>query len=320
MNGSWIALPLAAALVCALAQDHTAAAPQIEVVPVKGNVYLLAGAGGNITMQVGDEAVVLVDSGLSQYSQEIIGAIRKISPKPVGYIINTTIDRDHTGGNENLAKGGFFMLTSANQQRSAAGIVSHLNLLNRLNTPADKETISAGGWPTDTYDGADWKLYANDEPLLLEHPPAAHTDSDTIVFFRRSDVVSAGDLFDMTRYPVIDRARGGTLDGILKALNHISLDLAVPKQNEEGGTYIIPGHGRVCDRYDVAIYRDMLTIIRDRIQDMVRLGMSLEQVKAAKPTFDYDGEFGSDTGPWTASMFVEAVYQEASSGRGAKNK
>jgi cyclase len=205
------------------------------------------------------------------------------------------------------------MLTSANQQRPAAAIVSHLNLLNRLNTPADKETISAAGWPADTYDTADWKLYANDEPLLLEHPPAAHTDSDTIVFFRRSDVVSAGDLFDMTRYPVIDSERGGSLEGILKALNHISLDLAVPKQNEEGGTYIIPGHGRVCDRYDVAIYRDMLTIIRDRIQDMAARGMSLEQVQAAKPTFDYDGEFGSDRGAWTTAMFVEAVYREAMS-------
>ena len=205
------------------------------------------------------------------------------------------------------------MLTSANQQRPASAIVSHLNLLNRLNTPEGKETgPAAAGWPTDTYDEGDWKLYANDEPLLLEHPAAAHTDSDTVVFFRRSDVISTGDLFDMTRYPVIDRARGGSLAGILKALNHISLDLAVPKQNEEGGTYIIPGHGRICDRYDVAIYRDMLTVIRDRIQDMVNRGMSLQQVQAAKPTFDYDGEFGADAGSWTTAMFVEAVYKEAS--------
>jgi cyclase len=310
-----IAVAAAVVLVRATAQDNAGSgrAPEIEVLHVKGNVYLIAGAGGNITMQAGDEAVVLVDSGLPQYSKEVMAAIRKVSQKPIGYIINTTIDRDHTGANENLAKGGFFMLTSANQQRSAAAIVSHLNLLNHLNTPSDKQTISSGGWPTDTYDTADWKLYANDEPLLLEHPAAAHTDSDTIVFFRRSDVVSAGDLFDMTRYPVVDRKRGGSLEGILKALNHISLDLAVPERNEEGGTYIIPGHGRVCDRYDVAIYRDMLTIIRDRIQDMVRRGMSLEQVEAAKPTFDYDGEFGSDSGPWTTAMFVEAVYQEASS-------
>jgi cyclase len=310
-----ITAALALVLQCIWGQDNggTGRTPQIEILHVKGNVYLIAGAGGNITMQAGDETVVLVDAGLPQYSDEVIAAIRQISHKPIGYIIDTTIDRDHTGGNENLAKGGFFMLTSANQQRSAAAIVSHLNLLNRLNTPTDKGAISSAGWPTDTYDTPDWKLYANDEPLLLEHPVAAHTDSDTIVFFRRSDVVSAGDLFDMTRYPVIDRARGGSLEGILKALNHISLDLAVPKQNEEGGTYIIPGHGRVCDRYDVAIYRDMLTVIRDRIQNMVERGMSLDEVQAAKPTFDYDGEFGSDTGPWTTAMFVEAIYREASS-------
>jgi glyoxylase-like metal-dependent hydrolase (beta-lactamase superfamily II) len=323
MTGLRMAAVVVTALFSVLAQDRpSGGAAQIEVLPVKGNVYLIAGAGGNITMQVGDEAVVLVDSGLPQLSEEVMGAIRKISRKPIGYIINTTIDRDHTGGNANLAKGGFFMLTSANQQRSEAAIVSHLNLLNRLNTPADKETVAAAGWPTDTYDTPDWKLYANDEPLLLEHPAAARTDADTIVFFRRSDVISAGDLFDMTRYPVIDRTRGGSLDGILKALNHISLDLAVPKQNEEGGTYIIPGHGRICDRYDIAIYRDMLTIIRDRIQDMARKGMSLEQVKAAKPTFDYDGEFGADSGSWTTAMFVEAVYQEAksSAAAGARSK
>jgi glyoxylase-like metal-dependent hydrolase (beta-lactamase superfamily II) len=274
---------------------------------------MIAGAGGNITVQAGDQAVVLVDSGSAPFSDDVREAIRKISTKPVGYIINTTIDRDHTGGNEALAKDGFFMLTSANQQRQTASIVGHVNLLTRLNAPDDKAIAApAANWPTDTYDGTDWKLYANDEPLLLEHPGAAHTDSDTIVFFRRSDVISVGDLFDMTRYPVIDRKHGGRLEGILKTLNHISLDLAVPKENEEGGTYIIPGHGRICDRYDVAIYRDMLTIIRDRIQDMVKRGMSLEQIKAARPTYDYDGEFGSDTGPWTTAMFIEAVYNELS--------
>jgi len=310
MNSMRIAVVLVVGLACAIAQNGGKTSA-IQLLPVKGNVYLITGAGGNITMQVGDEAVVLVDSGLPEYSQAVLAAIRTISQKPVGYVINTTIDRDHTGGNENLARGGFFMLTSANQQRSAAAIVSHLNLLNRLSQPEDKPTTpSSAGSPTDTYDGADWKLYANDEPLLLEHPAAAHTDSDTTVFFRRSDVISAGDLFDMTRYPVIDRARGGSLAGILKALNHISLDLAVPKQNEEGGTYIIPGHGRICDRYDIAIYRDMLTIISDRIQDFVKRGMSLEQVQAAKPTFDYDGEFGADAG--ATAIFIEAVYREAS--------
>jgi glyoxylase-like metal-dependent hydrolase (beta-lactamase superfamily II) len=311
MRLAWIPCLVAAAGICASSQDTSARRPGLQVVHVKANVYLIAGAGGNITVQAGDQAVVLIDSGLAQFSDEVRAAIRKISSKPVGYIINTTADRDHTGGNESLAKDGFFMLTSANQQRQTASIVGHVNLLNRLNATGDKAFAApAANWPTDTYDGPDWKLYANDEPLLLEHPAGAHTDSDTLVFFRRSDVISAGDLFDMTRYPVIDRKHGGSLEGVLKTLNHISLDLAVPKENEEGGTYIIPGHGRICDRYDVAIYRDMLTIIRDRIQDMVKRGMSLEQITAARPTYDYDGEFGSDTGPWTTAMFIEAVYNE----------
>jgi cyclase len=313
MRLAWVPYLVAATATCASSQSAAARRPNLQVLHIKANVYLIAGAGGNITVQTGDEALVLVDAGLAQFSDDVREAIRKISTKPVGYIINTTVDRDHTGGNEALAKDGFFMLTSANQQRQTASIVGHVNLLNRLNAANDKAfTAGPANWPTDTYDGPDWKLYANDEPLLLEHPAAAHTDSDTLVFFRRSDVISAGDLFDMTRYPVIDRKHWGSLEGILKTLNHISLDLAVPKENEEGGTYIIPGHGRVCDRYDVAIYRDMLTIIRDRIQDMVKRGMSLDQVKAARPTYDYDGEFGSDTGPWTTAMFIEAVYSELS--------
>ncbi|HLK50732.1 MAG TPA: MBL fold metallo-hydrolase [Bryobacteraceae bacterium] len=312
MKMAWVSCLAVFAAMCGLSQDP-AGRPKLQVIHVKANVYLIAGAGANITVQAGDQAVVLVDSGVAPLSNEVREAIHKISAKPVGYIVNTTADRDHTGGNEALAKDGFFMLTSANQQRQTASIVAHVNLLTRMNGAGDKAfAAAAANWPTDTYDGPDWKLYANDEPLLLEHPAAAHTDGDTLVFFRRSDVISAGDLFDMTRYPVIDRKHGGSLEGILKTLNHISLDLAVPKENEEGGTYIIPGHGRVCDRYDVAIYRDMLTIIRDRIQDMVKRGRSLEQVKAARPTYDYDGEFGSETGPWTTASFIETVYNELS--------
>ncbi len=300
---------LAQAQQSSIAQSRGAS--KIEVLHVNGNVYMIAGAGANIVVQIGDQAVVLVDSGLPQYAEQVRAAIRTISDKPIGFVINTTVDRDHTGGNDALAKGGFFMLGSANQQRQQASVVGHLNLLNRLNMAEDKQiVIGRDGWPTDTYDTSEWKLYANNEPLMLEHPASAHTDSDTTVFFRKSDVIAAGDLFDQTRYPVIDRQRGGSLAGILKTLNHISLDIAVPKENEEGGTYIVPGHGRICDRYDVAIYRDMLTIIRDRIQDLVKKGKTLEQVKAAKPTYDYDGAYGAETGPWTTNMFVEAVYRE----------
>jgi cyclase len=155
-------------------------------------------------------------------------------------------------------------------------------------------------------------LYANGEPLIIEHVPEAHSDGDSIVFFRKSDVVSTGAIFDMTKYPVIDEKRGGSLQGILNGLNHILKDITVPQQNEEGGTYIIPGYGRACDRNDLANYRDMLTIIRDRIQDLVKKGKTLDEVKAARPTYDYDGGYGVEQGTWTTNMFVEAVYRELS--------
>ena len=177
---------------------------------------------------------------------------------------------------------------------------------------AKEAGIPSAMWPTDTYDGADWKLYANDEPVIVEHAPAAHSDGDSIVFFRRSDVVSTGDIFDMTGYPVIDESHGGSLQGILDELNHILKDITVAKENEQGGTMIIPGHGHVCDRNDLANYRDMLTIIRDRIAALVKKGLTVEQVKAAKPTFDYDGGYGREGGPWTTNQFIETVYRELS--------
>jgi len=286
----------------------------VGVLHVQGNVYLIYGAGANVTMQVGEQAVVLVDSGPAARSEEIRRAIRTVSARPVGLIVNTAFDRDHTGGNGSLAKGGFFIFASPNETRPEASKVSHLRVLERMS--AEGSGVPPEDWPGDTYDDTDWKLYANDEPVIVEHAPAAHSDGDSIVFFRRSDVVSMGDIFVMNQYPVIDEKTGGSLAGILKTVNHVLKDIAIPKGSEEGGTYIIPGHGRVCDRTELTNYRDMLSIIRDRIQDLVNKGATLEQVQKARPTSDYDGECGADTGPWTTSMFVEAVYREL--GRKAK--
>jgi cyclase len=285
-------------------------APQIGAMKVQGNVYLIYGAGANITMQAGDQAVVLVDAGPAELSDQVRAAIQSVTNKRVGYIIQTSADASRTSGTAKLAAGGFFMLESANQSRPQASVVAHINVLDRMS--AKDSGVPPTLWPTDTYDGTGWKLYANDEPLIIEHAASAHTDGDSIVFFRRSDVVSTGDIFDMTRYPVIDAARGGSLQGILAALNRILKDITVAKQNEQGGTMIIPGHGHICDRNDLANYRDMLTIIRDRIAELVNKGMTLEQVKAAKPSFDYDGGYGADGGPWTTSMFIETVYRELS--------
>jgi cyclase len=273
----------------------------IQIQQVQGRVYMVSGAGANVTVQVGDEAVVVVDPGRSEDSPDVLRLIRQLSNRPIEFVINTTIDSDHLGANESVAKAGHYDSGQPGEKPGAA-IMGHLNLLNRL-TEAKAPSAEV---PTDTYESASWSLF-NDEAIVLYHPAAAHTDADSYVFFRRSDVISTGDLFQPSIYPVIESDKGGTIDGVIDGLNDV-IALMVPRENEEGGTYLIPGHGRVCDRTDIVNYRDAMTIIRARIQDMVSKGMTLDQVKAAKPTFDYDGIYGSDSGPWTTSMFIEVVY------------
>jgi cyclase len=185
-----------------------------------------------------------------------------------------------------------------------------------MSAPAGRQSPTpAAAWPTDTYVPEEKDIYFNGEAVMIYHEPMAHTDGDSIVFFRKSDVIVAGDTFVTTSYPFIDRANGGSVQGELNALNRL-LDLAVPAHQQEGGTFIIPGHGRVCDEADVLEYRDMVTIVRDRIQDMVNRGLTLDQVKAAKPTLDYDRHYGSDTGFVTTAGFVEAVYNDLKTPQG----
>jgi len=173
--------------------------------------------------------------------------------------------------------------------------------------------VPTSAWPTETYATDEYEV-VNGEGIQIFHEPAAHADGDSLVYFRRSDVISTGDIFSTVSYPVIDLQNGGTINGVIAGLNHI-LDLAIPKDKQEGGTYIIPGHGRVCDEADVLEYRDMVTIIRDRVLDMIKKGMTLEQIKAAKPTADYDGRYSTTF--WAADMFVEAVYRSSFTPGGA---
>jgi glyoxylase-like metal-dependent hydrolase (beta-lactamase superfamily II) len=189
-------------------------------------------------------------------------------------------------------------------------VIAHEQVLNAMSATAGKAgAIPRGAWPTDAYPGESKEVYANGEGIELFHPAAANTSGDTIVYFRRSDVVVTGDIFTTTAYPVIDAEKGGSFEGVIAALNRI-IDITIPKDWQEGGTMVIPGHGRLADEADVVEYRDMVTIIRDRIRDMVKKGMTLEQVKAARPTRDYDGRYGATTGPWTTSMFIEAAYRD----------
>jgi cyclase len=291
---------------------------EIHILPVQGNVYMLVGAGGNITVQVGDDGVLLVDAGLAGTSDKVYAAIRTLSTKPIHYIIDTHIHADHTGGNEALAKlgntiaGGNVVGDIGASAGNQATVIAAQEVLDRMSaTTNGQPAMPQGAWPTETYTTPERKLYFNGEGVLMIHQPAAHTDGDTIVFFRRSDVISTGDIFVTTSYPLVDLARGGNIQGVIDGLNRI-IELSIPADEQEGGTQIIPGHGRLCDVADVVFYQEMVTIIRDRVQDMVNKGMTLEQVKAAKPTLDYDPRYGRDKGFWTTDMFVEAVYKSLS--------
>jgi cyclase len=291
---------------------------EIHILPVQGNVYMLVGAGGNITVQVGDDGVLLVDAGLAGTSDRVYAAIRTLSDKPIRYIIDTHVHADHVGGNAALAKlgntiaGGNVVGDIGASAGNQATVIAAQEVLDRMSAPSGQQpAMPQDAWPTETYTTPERKLYFNGEGVLMIHEPAAHTDGDTIVFFRRSDVISTGDIFVTTGYPLVDLARGGNIQGVIDGLNRI-IELSIPADEQEGGTQIIPGHGRLCDVADVVFYQEMVTIIRDRIQDMVNKGMTLEQVKAAKPTFDYDPRYGKSTGFWTTDMFVEAVYKSLS--------
>ena len=287
---------------------------EVHLQPAQGNVYMLVGAGGNVTLQIGKEGVLIVDTQYAPMSSKLLAAIHTISQGPLRYIINTHSHPDHVGGNENMKKAGATIAGGnvagdIGDAAQGAQIISHINAYKRMSARVNGLFATPpAAWPTSTFLGEDKKLYFNGEGVHVIHQPSAHTDGDSIVFFRKSDVISSGDIFTTTNYPVIDLNAGGNISGVISGLNRI-VDLCIPVYGQEGGTMVIPGHGRLSDIGDVINYREMATIVRDRIQDMVKKGMTLEQVKAARPTRDYDPVYGATTGVWTTDMFVEAVYR-----------
>ena len=291
----------------------------LEVLQLRPNFYMIAGAGGNIAVQVGEDGVVVVDAGTASKTEAVLAAIKRITARPIRYLIDTSADADHVGGNEAISKAGQTLFVagggigiSADFLGGGASILAVENVLRRMSAPTGKTAaFPVEAWPTETFQQPRKYMYLNGEGIEVLYQPAAHTDGDAIVFFRRSDVVVAGDILDTTRFPVIDVARGGSVQGEIAALNRI-VDTAIPSVpivSREEGTLVIPGHGHVCDQLDVVEYRDMLTIIRDRIQDLIKAGMTLDQIKAASPARGYIRRYGSDTGPWTTNNFVEAVYR-----------
>ena len=306
-----------AVVALALAASATLSAQrggQVRVTKVRPNIYMLTGAGGNITVMPFDLGAVVVDSGSTAMADSVLETIGQLSPKPIANIINTSATADHVGGNEKLHNAGrrlpFEIVAGEGPM-----VIAHEKVLTRMSAPTGQVAVAPEkAWPNETYHVDYKKLaaeYRGGEQIELIYMPAAHSDGDSIVWFRHADVIATGDIFMESSYPIIEVANGGTINGVIDALNKI-LDFAFADFRSQGGTMIIPGHGRLCDMADVAYYRDMLTIVRDLVQEMIKKGMTLEQVKTAKPTFPWDGRYGSTSGPWTTDMFVEAVYKTLS--------
>lgn len=309
----------AVALLGAGPQAPSTASPALEVVEVRPTFFMITGAGGNVGVQVGEDGVVVVDAGSAASASAVVAAIRRITPRPIRYVIDTGPDAEHVGGNEALSKAGETLFPSnriAGQQRDftapVASILATEGVLRRMTTASGAApAYPVAAWPTETFHYARKYMFMNGEAIEVLHQPAAHTDGDAFVFFRRSDVVAVGDVLDTRQFPVIDVERGGSIQGEIAALNRLS-ELAVPSGpivSREAGTMVIPGHGRLYDQYDVIEYRDMVTIVRDRVRDLVTAGQSLEQVKAARPANGYAGRYGNEGGAWTTDRFVEAVYR-----------
>jgi glyoxylase-like metal-dependent hydrolase (beta-lactamase superfamily II) len=295
----------------------------LELFQVRPNFYVLAGAGANIAIQVGADGAVVVDAGDAAHADRAVAELKKLATQPIRYVIDTSGDPDHVAGNEPLAKAGrtIFQIGNAFNDAmtngGAAAILAAEGVLRRMSAPTgEASAYPVAAWPTETFAQSRKYMYLNDEGIEVLHQPAAHTDGDSIVYFRRSDVVVAGDIVDMRHFPVIDVGRGGSIHGEIAALNRL-VDLAIPSVplvSREAGTVVVPGHGYLLDQTDVAEYRDMVTIVRDRINYWMEQGKSLADIKAANPAQGYRTRYGSDSGPWTTDMFVEAVFKSLSAG------
>lgn len=303
-----------AALMIALQAPAAAqeAAPEIEVLHVRDDIYMLVGQGGNVTMQLGEDGILIVDTQFARMSEAIVAAIRGFSDEPIRYIINTHHHGDHIGGNAELRLvgdtiiGGNMPGAVPYAEGGGAQVIAHENVLLRL--AGSDPSVDTSLWPTNTFFNDEKQLHHNGEGIRIIHQPNAHTDGDVVVFFRRSDVIAAGDFFRTTGWPRIDLAAGGSYQGTIDALNDL-VDLMIPVYGQDGGTLVIPGHGRLSGIGDVLDFREMVIVIGDRLEAMIADGMTLEQIIAARPAMDYEPVYGDPANPAVTDEFIEAAYQ-----------
>ena len=288
---------------------------QVRAFHVQGNVWIINAGDVNAAMQVGDQGVLVVDTLRQDLADRLLAEIHRVAgDKPIRYIVNTSADADHVGGNEKIARagesivGGNFAGQVGQEAAKQAEIFAHENVQTRMSMPGPGEpTFPFVAWPTDTFINGEKDFHFNGEAVELIHVPDAHTDGDTMVWFRGSDVLVTGDIYNERTYPVAKLSDGGNMKGIIAGLNRI-LEITVPADKQEGGTYVIPGHGRFGDEADVFWYRNMVTVLRDRMQDEMKSGKTLDQMKKEHLSRDYDGRYGRTPG-WTADAFLEAMYK-----------
>jgi glyoxylase-like metal-dependent hydrolase (beta-lactamase superfamily II) len=290
---------LAVAAACvALPLTVDAQTGAIDTVHVQGNVYLLTTGDANVFVQIGSDGIIVVDPGGRETGADVLAAIRALSDGPIRWVINTHDHEDHTGANEVISQAGLTV------NGNPAAIIGHENVLARMSL----EDRPVTEWPLNSFFESKRDFYFNGEAVFLYHVPSAHTDGDILVHFRGSDVLVTGDLFTTTHFPLIDIEAGGNIDGFIEGLNK-ALDIVVPAYLQEGGTFVIPGHGRISDEADLVSYRDMAFFVRERVRHMIEEGASLDDVLEARPSLDYDLRYDDETIPWTTRMFVEAVYR-----------
>ena len=286
----------------------------LESIQIRPNVHVIFGAGGNVTVHVGEDGLVVVDSGSTEMAAPLLDAIKAISPRPIRVLINTSADLDHVGGNAIVGGAGVGLSPDPFGDGNHATVLAHENVLRRLSglgTNGTESPFPTKMLPNDTFTSRYRSMYVNDDAVQVIRQTGAHSDSDVMVLFRKADVIATGDVLDLRQFPVIDVAKGGTIQGEIDALNRLLTEFIVPNMPlvlKSGRTLVVPGHGYVSDYGEVVEYRDMVTVIRDTIQELIGKGLTLEQVKAANPTKGYRGRYGADTGQWTTDLFVEAVF------------
>ena len=294
-----------------VAQQRAGSPAPLETIQIRENVYVIFGAGSNITVHVGDDGVLLVDAGAAATAPQVVAAVKAITPQPIRLIVNTSADADHVGGNEAVAAAGMEINPDTFSDDPHATVLAHENVLTRMSAPSGADTaFPTGAWPSETFTSRSRAMYLNNDAVQLLRQLGAHSDGDVLVHFRRADVIATGDILDLRHFPVIDAAQGGSIQGELEALNRL-LELTVPAMPlvlKPGRTLLVPGHGRVADYAELVEYRDMVTTITDNIEALVKKGLTLAQVQQANPTAGYRARWGRESGPWTTARFVEAIY------------